>query len=53
LTKADGVIPPAALKAVATAIKAHIAEPDGNHVIMWTKPCEVADVIIAAANSVH
>jgi pimeloyl-ACP methyl ester carboxylesterase len=53
LTKADGAIPPAVQKAMATGIKARITELDGNHVIMWTKPRQVADVIIAAANSVH
>jgi pimeloyl-ACP methyl ester carboxylesterase len=53
LTKADGAIPPPVQKAMATAIKAQITELDGNHVIMLTKPREVADVIIAAANSVN
>ncbi|MDB5540568.1 MAG: hypothetical protein JWQ89_2295 [Devosia sp.] len=49
---ADGGIPPAVEKAMATAIKAKFTELDGSHVIMLTKPREVADVIIEAAKSI-
>ncbi|HTJ59479.1 MAG TPA: alpha/beta hydrolase [Devosiaceae bacterium] len=50
---ADGAIQPAVERAMAKAIKAHLTQLDGNHVIMWTKPREVANVIIDAANSVQ
>ena len=44
--KADGAIPPEVKKAMATAIGARLTELDGSHVIMWSKPREVANVII-------
>ena len=50
---ADGAIPPEVQKAMATAIHARFTELEGSHVIMWSKPREVADVIIEAANSVQ
>lgn len=51
--KADGAIPPQMQEAMATAIDARITELDGSHFIMWSKPREVADVIIEAADSVR
>jgi pimeloyl-ACP methyl ester carboxylesterase len=39
-------------RAMAEAIHAHVTEIDGSHVVMWTHPREVADVIIQAANSI-
>lgn len=38
---------------MAKNIGAHTTELDGNHVIMWTKPRQVANVIIEAAKAVH
>lgn len=53
VAKADGAIPPAFEESMAKAIKAHITELEGNHLIMLTKPRSVADVIIDAAKSVR
>jgi pimeloyl-ACP methyl ester carboxylesterase len=52
VAKRDGMIPPPAEKAMAAAIKATVTELDGSHVIMLSKPQEVADVIFAAATAV-
>ncbi len=53
VAKADGAIPPDVERAMAAAIKAKTTEIDSSHVVMWTKPREVADVILDAANSVN
>ncbi|QKC95993.1 alpha/beta fold hydrolase [Mesorhizobium sp. NZP2298] len=48
----DGMIPPAAEAAMAKAIGAEVTELATSHVPMLSKPREVADVILAAADSV-
>lgn len=48
----DGMIPPQAEAAMAAAIKATVTTIDASHVPMLSKPQEVADVIIAAAEAV-
>jgi pimeloyl-ACP methyl ester carboxylesterase len=52
IPKGDNAITAPVERAMAAGIKANVTELDGSHVIMFTKPREVADVIIAAANSV-
>ncbi len=52
VAKADGMIPPPAEQAMAAGIKATTSEVDGSHVIMLSQPQAVADVIIAAADSI-
>ncbi len=52
LSTADGMIPPLAQEAMATAIKANITKIDASHVVMLSHPDEVAQVIIDAADSV-
>lgn len=53
IPKADHAIGASTEEAMAQAIKAKTTELNGSHVIMWTKPREVADVIIEAAKSVQ
>ncbi|MBZ9681737.1 alpha/beta hydrolase [Mesorhizobium sp. B2-7-3] len=48
----DGMIPPAAEAAMAKAIGAKVTELPTSHVAMLAKPREVADVILAAVDSV-
>ena len=50
---ADSMIGAGPEKAMAAAIKAKVTELDGSHVIMLSKPREVADVILAAVNAVN
>jgi hypothetical protein len=38
---------------MAAGIKATVTEIDGSHVVMLSKPQQVADVILAAAASVQ
>jgi len=52
VAKRDGMIPPPVEEAMAAAIKAKVTEIDGSHVVMLSQPQAVADVIIAAADSV-
>ena len=52
VAKHDGMIPTQAEQAMASAIKATVTEVDGSHVVMLSKPQEVADVILAAAATV-
>ncbi|MGX5827800.1 alpha/beta fold hydrolase [Mesorhizobium sp. 43Arga] len=52
VAKHDGMIPPAAEAAMAKAIGAKVTELATSHVPMLSKPREVADVILAAADSV-
>jgi len=48
----DFMIDPAAQREAAKKIKAHVTSLPTSHVPMLSKPKEVADVIIAAANSI-
>jgi pimeloyl-ACP methyl ester carboxylesterase len=53
VAKHDGMIPPPVEEAMAAGIKATVTEIDGSHVVMLSKPQQVADVILAAAASVQ
>jgi pimeloyl-ACP methyl ester carboxylesterase len=53
VAKSDGMIPPPAERAMASAIKAKTTEIEGSHVVMLSQPQAVADVILAAANAVN
>ena len=52
VAKQDGMIPPPAEEAMAAGIKATVTEIDASHVVMLSKPAEVATVILAAADSI-
>ena len=52
VAKADRMIPPDAERAMAKAANAKITELDSTHVVMLSKPKQVADVILAAAAAV-
>ncbi|MCA0016239.1 alpha/beta hydrolase [Mesorhizobium sp. B292B1B] len=51
VAKNDGMIPPAAEAAMAKAIGAEVTELSTGHVPMLSRPREVADVILAAADA--
>ncbi|MBZ9962764.1 alpha/beta fold hydrolase [Mesorhizobium sp. BR1-1-2] len=51
VAKNDGMIPPAAEAAMAKAIGAEVTELSTSHVPMLSRPREVADVILAAADA--
>lgn len=50
---ADGAIPPKLQHKMAAAIHADTTDLQASHVVAWTKPREVADVIIKAVKSVN
>jgi pimeloyl-ACP methyl ester carboxylesterase len=52
VAKADRMIPPDAERAMAKTANAKITELDSSHVVMLSKPNEVADVILAATAAV-
>lgn len=52
VAKQDGMIPPPAEEAMAAGIKATVTEIDASHVVMLSKPADVATVILAAADSI-
>ena len=45
----DGMIPPAVQEVMATDIGAHVTRIEASHVVMLSKPKQVADVILDAA----
>ena len=52
VAKQDGMIAPDAERAMSAGIKATVTELDGSHVIMLSKPADVAAAILAAADSI-
>lgn len=52
VAKQDNMIPPQAEEAMAAGIKATVTEIDASHVVMLSKPDEVAAVILTAADAV-
>ena len=53
VAKSDKMIPAAAESAMATAINATVSEVESSHVVMLSHPRDVADAIIAAAETVN
>lgn len=49
----DGMIPPPVQEAMAAGIKVKATEVEASHVVMLSRPEAVANVIIAAANSIE